>query len=97
MYVGKTKRQLRIRIGEHITSIKKKDDERPLAMNFNQCHQGDPKRLMVRSISVLNLPTRRGDFDTILLQKDLYTLGSLVPHGLNNECNLQTFLEVLLA
>lgn len=30
MYVGKTKRQLCIRIGEHISSIKKKDDDRPI-------------------------------------------------------------------
>lgn len=68
-------------------SIKKKDDERPLAVHFTPFHQGDPKGLTVKGIYGLNLPMRRGNYDTILLQKS-----SLIPQGLNNECNLQPFL-----
>lgn len=69
----------------------------PLALHFTQFHQGNRNWLMVKGIYVLNLPVRRGDFDTILLQKEkmwIYNLGSLDPQGLNNECNLQPFLEV---
>lgn len=45
MYVGKTKRQLKKRISEHIQSINKKDDERPLALHFLNFHGGDPNGL----------------------------------------------------
>lgn len=55
MYIGKTKRQLRIRIGEHIASIKKQDDERPLALHFTQFHQGNPNGVTVKGVYVLNL------------------------------------------
>lgn len=96
IYIGKTKRQLRIRIGEHIGSIKKKDDDRPIPLHFARLYNGDPKGLMVQGIYVLNLPPRRGGFDTILLQKEkmwTYYLDSMVPKGLNTECSLQPFLE----
>lgn len=53
--------------------------------------------MRVKGIYALKLPTRRGDFDRILLQKEkrrVYRLKSLVPVGLNTELNLQPFLEV---
>lgn len=95
IYIDKTKRQLCIRIGEHIASINK-DDDCPLVLHFTQFHLGNQKGLTVKGIYVLNQPLRRGDFDTILLQKEkmwIYNLGSLIQQGLNNECNLQPFLE----
>lgn len=95
-YIGKTKRSLRIRIGEHIAGIKKKDDERPIPQHFAKFHNRDPKGLTVKGIYRLNLPARRGDFNTILLQKEkmwTYYLDSMVPEGLNTECSLQPFLE----
>lgn len=96
IYIGKTKLQLLVRIGEHISSIKKKDDARLNPLHFAKFHNGDPKGLTVKGIYVLNLPPRRGDFDTILLQKEkmwTYYLDSLVPKELNTECSLQPFLE----
>lgn len=95
-YVGKTKRPLRVRIREHITGIKKLNDERPISQHFAQFHNRDPRGLMVKGIYRLNLPTRRGDFDTILLQKEkmwTYYLEAMAPNGLNIECSLQPFLE----
>lgn len=94
-YIGKTKRALRIRIGEHIAGIKK-DDERPISLHFAKFHNRDPKGLTVKGIYRLNLPTRRGDYDTILLQKEkmwTYYMDSMTPKGLNTECSLQSFLE----
>lgn len=96
IYIGKTKRQLCIRIRKHIGSIKKKDDDRPIPIHFTKFHNGDPKGLLVKGIYVLNLPPRRGDFDTILLQKEkmwTYYLDSLVPKGLNTKFSLQPFLQ----
>lgn len=105
IYIGKTKRSLKIRIGEHLRDIKKeaeklfekkeKREERPVAKHFVQYHQGKTDGLNVKGIYTLKLPARRGDFDHILLQKEkwwIYTLGSLVPQGMNTELNMQPFL-----
>lgn len=97
IYVGKTKRQLKIRIGGHIQSIIKKEDERPLSLYFVNFHGGDPRGLLVKGIYRLNLPSRRGDFDRILYQKEkiwIFNLNSLQPLGLSTECNLSVFLEL---
>ena len=96
MYVGKTKRQLKIRLSEHVQSINKKDDDRPLSLHFLKYHNGVPDGLRCRGIYRLNLPPRRGDFDRILYRKEkmwIYNIGSLQPQGLNNECNLAVFLD----
>lgn len=44
-YIGKTKRPLKIWIGEHINSINKKEDESPLAAHFKHFHNGYPSGL----------------------------------------------------
>lgn len=67
-----------------------------IPIHFAKFHIGDPKGLLVKGIYVLNLPSRRGDFDTILLQKEkmwTYHLDSLVPKGLNTEFSLQPFFQ----
>lgn len=103
IYIGKTKRSLKTRIGEHIREIKgekerdpEKSWEKPLAKHFALYHRGKPDGLKVKDIYLLKLSPRRGDFNRILLQKEkrwIYRLGSLAPHGLNTELNLQVFLE----
>lgn len=98
IYVGKTKRKLKVPIGEHLREINEKGKipEKPLAKHFALCHGGSSLGMKVKGIYALKLPTRRGDFDRILLQKEkwwVYQLKSLVPVGLNTELNLQAFLE----
>lgn len=95
-YVGKTKRQLKIRNDEQVQSLLQKDDERPLSLHFLKAHGGKPTGLKCKGIYRLNLPPRRGDFDKILYQKEkmwIFNLRSMQPTGLNNECNLSVFLE----
>lgn len=97
IYVGKTKRQLRVHIGEHLCEIndKSKIPEKPLAKHFAQYHGGNSRGMKVKGIYALKLPSRRGDFDCILLQKENWwvcLLKSLIPVGLNTELNLQAFL-----
>lgn len=82
IYIGKTKRTLRIRIGEHLRDIRKEREgvgeregekrkgERPVAKHFARYHQGKLDGLKVKGIYTLKLPARRGDFDCILLQKE---------------------------
>lgn len=97
IYVGKTKRQLRIRVGEHVQSTINKEDDRPLALHFLREYEGDPKGLKCKGIYKLNLLSRRGDFDRVLYQKEkmwIFYLDSMQPLGLNNECNLSVFLEL---
>lgn len=98
IYVGKTKRTLKVRIGEQLREIndKEKAPEKPLAKHFASHHGRSSTEMQVKGIYVLKLPTRRGDFDRILLQKEKWwvnRLKSLVPLGLNTELNLQAFLE----
>lgn len=95
-YIGKINRQLKIRIGKHIGSLRKKDDECSLALHFLQFCDSNPNGLKIKGIYALNLPLRRWDFDTILELKEkmvIFRLGTLMPNGLYTECNLAAFLE----
>lgn len=97
IYIGKTKRQLRVCIGEHLREIndKTKIPLKPLAKHFAQFHGGVSRAMVVKGIYALNLPSRRSNFDRIHLQKEkwwVYRLKSLTPVGLNTELNLQPFL-----
>lgn len=109
IYIGKTKRPLKVRIGEHIRDIKKereraleggaKGEKRRTTSSQTLCTsswQNRRPKSKGHMLYVLKLPERRGDFDRILLQKEkwwIYTLKSLAPIGMNTELNLQPFLS----
>lgn len=87
LYVSKTKRQLWIRISEHLKSIKLKE-ETPVAQHFSMYHSGKSSGLRFKGFFALNLSACRGDFDRVLLKKEkswIFRLISLQPIGLNNE------------
>lgn len=95
LYVGKTKHSLKIRIGEHLSSIRLPDDETLISEHFTKHHNGQTKGLKVKKFHALKLPNRRGDFNTILLRKEkecIFCLETLVSNGLNTELTLQVFL-----
>lgn len=95
LYVGKTKRQLRVRFGEHLKSIRLKE-ETSVAQHFLDFHQGKTTGLRVKGFYALSLTDRRGDFDRVLLRKEkkwIFRLGTLQPNGLNHELSLSVFLE----
>lgn len=77
-------------------SINHKEDN-PIGQHFADHHNACPEGLKVKGFFALNLPTRRGDFDTILLRKEkktwIFRLGSTTPKGLNNELSLKVFLD----
>lgn len=50
-------------------SINHKEDN-PIGQHFADHHNACPEGLKVKGFFALNLPTRRGDFDTILLRKE---------------------------
>lgn len=95
IYIGETKRPLKVRIGEHLREFNEKDPEKSLAKHFSNCHGGCTEGVRVKGIYVLTLPPRRGDFNRIFLQKEkwwIYRLKYIVSVGLNT-LNLQVFLE----
>ncbi|CAI9573182.1 unnamed protein product [Staurois parvus] len=96
MYIGKTKRQLKVRIGEHFRDIRSNDPESNLAQHYAKYHGGKLDGTKVKGFYALHFPQRRGDFDRELLKKEkywIYKLDTLYPKGLNVECDLQVFLD----
>lgn len=49
LYVGKTKRQLRVRFAEHLKSIRLKEDT-PIAQHFLEFHQSNTCGLKVKGL-----------------------------------------------
>lgn len=95
-YIGKTKRQLCVRIGENMREMKDKESEKPLAKHFQKVHRGSYEGLKIKGICALKLPPRRRDFDEVLLKEKwwIFKLGALIPQGLNTKLNCQVFLEI---
>lgn len=56
-YIGKPKRHLRVRKGEHIREMKEKEPEQPLAQHFQKV-RGGCEGIKVKGIYTLNLPPR---------------------------------------
>lgn len=95
LYIGKTKRQLRVRFNEHLRGIRLRADTL-VALHFLQYHQGKTQGLKVKGLYSLDLSDLRGDFDTVLLRKEKscsFKLNTLQTAGLNNELSLKIFLE----
>lgn len=69
IYIGKTKRQLKIRVGEHMREIKEKNPEKPLAKHFCIFHKVNLGGMKIKGIYALKLSPRRGDFKTVLFRK----------------------------
>lgn len=102
IYVGKTKRQLGVRIGKHLSSIRNprnqdNPERAPIAQHFDMFHNSSPDGLRVKGFFALTLSNHRGDFDTVLLLKEkvYFWLQTMIPKGLNTEFSLQVFLDPL--
>ncbi|OCT67848.1 hypothetical protein XELAEV_18039149mg [Xenopus laevis] len=93
IYVGKTIRCLRDRLTEHKSAIRNKLNQ-PIAKHFNESgHTISQLRFQVLD----TVPRRRrgGNRDKELLRKEaqwIRRLGTLSPHGLNHEYDLNPFL-----
>lgn len=94
MYVGKTTRQLKQRISEHKSTIRRNDRDYPVAVHFNDKGH-DIATLRFCGIERVDLPRRGGDHDLLLRRREAYwifTLETLMPRGLNDEFNLNIML-----
>ncbi|MEE6523881.1 hypothetical protein FKM82_022987 [Ascaphus truei] len=93
-YVGKTTRQLRRRVLEHINSIKH-SAETSVARHVTQCHDGDINAIKFMGIYQLKCPMRGGNTDQSLLRIEaewIYKLKTRSPNGLNEGFTFTPFI-----
>ena len=93
-YVGKTSRELRVRISEHKSTIRNKDDKSSVARHFMEAGH-DICTLRFQGIESIVASRRGGDRDRLLLQREAFWIHELAteyPLGLNEELLLGCFL-----
>ena len=93
-YVGKTKRELRIRFSEHKSNIRNNDVKSPVARHFNE--KGHKIcSLRFQGLEVVAPLKRGGDREKMLLQREawwIHFLQTEYPKGMNEELLLGCFL-----
>ena len=95
-YVGKTSRQLKQRMSEHKSSIRRNDRDYPVAVHFNDLKH-DISSFRFIGIEQVSLPKRGGNLDILLKQREafwIHTLQTLMPKGLNDELLLNVMLLI---
>ena len=93
-YVGKTKRELKIRIGEHKSNIRNNDEKSPVARHFNEMGH-KVCSLRFQGIEVVSPLRRGGDRNNALLKCEarwIHQLETEFPKGMNEELLLGCFL-----
>ncbi|OCT80880.1 hypothetical protein XELAEV_18027692mg [Xenopus laevis] len=94
LYVGKTQRQFRRRILQHVGDVRNKRNT-SVAIHVNELHGGNVNTMKFFAVEHFQPTTRVGDIDTKLLQceaKWIYWLNSRSPTGLNEGFTFKPFL-----
>ena len=96
LYVGRTKRLLRIRTAEHLANIKKGFKYHSFSVHFKEKHKKDPSLAQFCGIDCVH-PTWRGSNRVRGLSqretKWIFLLKCLFPRGLNKEVDLNCFIN----
>uniref|UniRef100_A0A1B8XZB9 Helix-turn-helix domain-containing protein n=1 Tax=Xenopus tropicalis TaxID=8364 RepID=A0A1B8XZB9_XENTR len=95
LYVGKTFRELRKRVLEHIGTINNKK-ETPLARHIRDFHHSDVTAISFFGIEKVKLGPRKGDINNLLLKKEcewIHRLKSRAPLGLNEGFTFTPFIR----
>lgn len=93
-YVGKTHREFRRRIGDHLGDIRNKRDT-AISRHIRTMHDGDPRFISFQAIEHVSRGMRGGDWDRRILQREsfwIFELRTLCPQGLNEELSFNCFL-----
>ncbi|OCT98066.1 hypothetical protein XELAEV_18010294mg [Xenopus laevis] len=93
-YVGKTKREFKRRIMEHVGDVRNKRNT-SIANHINEHHFGDCSIMKFIAVDHIKPTTRIGDIDRKLLQREaewIYWLNSKTPAGLNEGFMFSPFL-----
>ncbi|OCT99908.1 hypothetical protein XELAEV_18005692mg [Xenopus laevis] len=94
IYVGKTRREFRRRILEHVGDVRNKRNT-TIANHIKEMHNGDTGYMRFFAVEHIQQTTRVGDIDRTLLQceaKWIYWLNSKAPNGLNKGFTFSPFL-----
>lgn len=93
-YVGKTTREFRSPIGEHLNDIRN-DADTPIARHIEESHDGQLGLIKFQGIELVPPSPRGGNLDKPLLQKEarwIFRLGTVQPNGLNDHICFACFL-----
>ncbi|OCT65828.1 hypothetical protein XELAEV_18042078mg [Xenopus laevis] len=93
-YIGKTKREFRRRILEHVGDIRNKRNT-SIANHINSLHEGNCGVMKFIGVEHIKSTTRVGDLDNKLLKREaewIYWTNSKVPGGLNEGFTFSPFL-----
>lgn len=93
-YIGKTIREFRRRVGEHLGDIRHERDT-PLARHLWACQNGSSTDLKIMVIDHVRSTVRRSNFQKLLLQREtswIHTLRTMTPNGLNEQLLFNCFL-----
>ncbi|OCT89092.1 hypothetical protein XELAEV_18017710mg [Xenopus laevis] len=93
-YVGKTKREFRRRILEHVGDVKHRRNT-SVARHINEIYNGKIEMLKFTAVDHINPTMRVGDIGRKLLQLEaqwIYWLNTKVPYGLNEGFTFSPFL-----
>ncbi|OCT70436.1 hypothetical protein XELAEV_18037355mg [Xenopus laevis] len=94
LYIGRTIRQLRVRLGEHLRGIDNKDVDNPILKHFIMAHDGIPQKIRMFGIDKIN-ENSGGNLTTKLLRLEsnwIFKLGTIIPEGMNSHFELKPFL-----
>ncbi|OCT55633.1 hypothetical protein XELAEV_18000345mg [Xenopus laevis] len=94
VYVGKTLREFRRRILEHVGDVKHKRNT-SIAVHINEHHNGNIKAMQFSAVEQLKQTSRIGDVNKKLLQAEarwIYAMNSKSPNGLNEGFTFSPFL-----
>lgn len=93
-YVGKTKREFRRYILDHVGDIRNRRDT-SLTTHVWEYHDGDPKSITFCAMELVRPSPRGGDWDSRILQKEsrwMYRIRSMSPLGINEQLSFNCFI-----
>ncbi|OCT97713.1 hypothetical protein XELAEV_18009942mg [Xenopus laevis] len=95
-YIGRTNRNLKTRIGEHMNNIKKGLMTHSVSAHFKTYHNSDASLLQFTGIVSEKTHWRGGDIINIISREEtlwIHKLKTLTPQGLNIDIDLKCFLN----
>lgn len=96
IYIGQTKRNLKLRIAEHKAAIRNNNMEYAIARHYKERNHGSASTLKFLGIERVMPSPRGGDIIKQLLKREAYwihKLNTVEPHGLNEKQDLSVFLH----
>lgn len=96
MYIGRTKRLLRVRIAEHVHNITIGYKDHNVSLHFKLHHGQDPAELLFWGIDHIKQSWRGGNIIRDLSKKEtqwIFLTDTLSPKGLNIELDINCFIS----